>query len=253
LKSSPDFNDAQFLAKYNMEIGENLKSVECYHQAQALGKTRGSDFSFEIFQNTADAAWKGKISFTQVKATADDVLAKKAGDPMAISNVIRIVSNVARKTGNTGSIAKFLQTGIRSTENNGDYRIIESHSIFLADQALYMNHDTLKAIENRKTSLGVGWENNPEKFFNFAKWCLERKINLAEAETFARQAADRASEGKLKASVYSTLAGICEARGKLDDAIRAMQLAAGQDSANEKYTSELDRLTARKKAPEKPR
>jgi hypothetical protein len=106
-------------------------------------------------------------------------------------------------------------------------------------------------VEIRKTSLGTGWENNPEKFFNFAKWCLERKIDLEEAETFARQAVDWASSDKLKVSVYNTLAGICEIRRKLDDAIRAMQIATGQDPSNEKYATELDRLTAKKRAPEK--
>lgn len=240
LKSAPTVDNAIFLAKYNAEIGDNVESAQLYRQAQDMRNSK--TYVYDIFQNTADAVWKGKLQFEQLLPAADDVLVLNAGDETQIAGVARIIGNVARKTGNTSEIVKYLKAGIDITAGRTDRRSKEWHSLFTGDWALYAEHDTAKAISIEKESLGANWENRPVKFYSYARWCLERKINLGEAESYATQAVERAPDGKFKASLLSTLADIYEARGKITDAAATMGEAARQNPANTKYASEAKRL-----------
>jgi tetratricopeptide (TPR) repeat protein len=240
LQNAPTVDNAVFLAKYNTEIGDNLKSAELFRQAQDL--KNGDIYVYDIFRSKADAVWKGNLQFEQLIPAADDVLVLKGNDITAIAGVARLIGNVARKTGNTSEIARYLKAGIDITSGRDDIRSREWHALFAGDWALYVDHDTAGATSIEKENLGAGWENNPGRFYSYARWCLERKINLDEAETYARQAVDRASEGKFKASILVTLSGIYEARGKISDAAGAMETAAQQDPDNSWYASEAKRL-----------
>jgi tetratricopeptide (TPR) repeat protein len=240
MKNAPSLDNVLFLAKYNTEIGDNIKAGEMYQEAQALQK--GSTYIYDIFQSTADAVWKGKAPFEQLLSAADDVLIAKPGDVTAVSSVGIIVARVARRVGRTSDIDKYLQAGVAISTGGLNNRINDWHLTLLADQTLYAKHDTDKAISLKKESLGPDWETKPIKFYNFAKWCLERKINLDEAELYANKAVEGSTEGKFRASILVTLANVYEARGKMAKAILTMQLAVDQDPHNTWYQSELKRL-----------
>jgi tetratricopeptide (TPR) repeat protein len=242
LKSAPDFDNALFLAKYYNEIGDYNKAAELYKQTQALKK--GSDYYYDIFQNTADAVWKGKSPFSQLLSAADDVLKTDGGNVKTVSNIGIIIARVARKVGKTEDIAKYLQAGIDITNGLQDIKSKDWHDLLVAEQALYVKHDTTKAISTRKGNLGSDWENRPPKFYAYAKWCLERKIDLAGAESYASKAVENSTEGKFRASIMVTLADIYEARGKITLAISTMESAIKQDPHNNWYASELKRMRA---------
>jgi tetratricopeptide (TPR) repeat protein len=240
LKSKPAFDNALFLAKYNNEIGDNIKAAELYKQAQTLKS--GSDYYYDIFQNTANAVWNETGPFSQLLVAADNVLAARGGNVTSVASVGVITARVARKVGKTDDIAKYLQAGIDITSGRTDMKSKDWNNILLAEQALYVQHDTAKAISIRRSNLGPDWENKPSKFFTYAKWCLERKIDLANAESYASKAVEGSTEGKFRASILVTLADIYEARGKMADAIKTMKMAIEQDPHNTWYSSELKRM-----------
>jgi len=240
LGSSPTLDNIITLAKYNNEIGENVKAAELYRRAEGFQK--GSDYLFKIFENMADATWKGKSSFKQFLQSADDVLAAKSGNITNVTGVGIIVTRVARKVGRTDEIDKYLQPGIDITGNKEDKRSKDLHTTLIADQALYVKKDTAGAISIKKESLGSDWENIPQKFYSFAKWCLERNIDLDEAENFASKAIEGSTEGKFRASILVTLADIYKARGKNTEAINTMELAILQDPQNSYYKTKLTEI-----------
>jgi len=240
LGSSPTPDNIITLAKYNNEIGENVKAAELYRRAEGFQK--GSDYLFKIFENMADATWKGKSSFKQFLQSADDVLAAKSGNITNVTGVGIIVTRVARKVGRTDEIDKYLQPGIDITGNKEDKRSKDLHTTLIADQALYVKKDTAGAISIKKESLGSDWENIPQKFYSFAKWCLERNIDLDEAENFASKAIEGSTEGKFRASILVTLADIYKARGKNTEAINTMELAILQDPQNSYYKTKLTEI-----------
>jgi tetratricopeptide (TPR) repeat protein len=240
LNNSPTLDNITTLAEYNNEIGENVKAAELYRQAQEIQK--GSDYLYNIFENMANAVWKGKSSFEQFLKSADDVLAAKSGNVSNVAGVGIIVTRVARKVGRTDDIAKYLQAGIDITDSREDKKSKDQHTTLIADQALYVKKDTAGAISIKKESLGPDWGKKPQIFYSFAKWCLERNIDLSEAEKFASKAIEGSTEGKFRASILVTLADIYKARGKTDDAVKTMELAIQQDPQNSYYKTKLTEM-----------
>jgi tetratricopeptide (TPR) repeat protein len=243
-RDSPTFQDALGLAKYYSDTGEHLAAVEFYRKADSLAKGPNVSFAFEIFRNAANASWKELIPFDDVLPTADAVLTVKRRNTshISISQMSQMLARLARKSGRTGDIAKYLRAGIDATANSRDDKIIESHYVARADYALHIDHDTTEAIRIRKASLGEGWQENRDRFFSFAKWCLERKINLDEAEMFARKTVNLVYPGRIRAMVLNTAAEICQASGKTEEAVRLIRMAIDQEPENEFYPKQLERF-----------
>lgn len=242
LQTNPLFSDAIFLASYSSEAGEHLKAVEYYRQAGSLATGRSSDYSYEIFDNTAKAAWKDMIAFDEVLPAADGVLNSSRGRSGNNAKMARLMIKLARKKDKTDRIAKYIQAGVDATANSRDESGRESHMLLQADYELYVNKDTVEAVRIKKASMGDNWLANPEKYYGFAKWCLERKIILEEAEHYAREARKRAYAGEFRGKVLNTLAEICYARGNLAEAIRMMEMAIEQDPEKNSYKEKLERF-----------
>jgi tetratricopeptide (TPR) repeat protein len=240
--AEPTLKDALSLAKYFADANENLKAVEYYRKAQYLAPGNAADYSFEVFANTANAAWRDRIPFDDVFPTADTVLIARAKNPGDIVRVSRIMSRLARKFERTDGLSKYLQAAIDATAGSRDAKNLESHELAKADYALHVRGDTAEAIRIKKASQPQGWENDRDKFYDFAKWCLERKINLEEAEMYARRTVDLVYPGRIRARVLNTVAEICHAAGKTEEAVEVMRMAVSQHPENEYYAEQLRRF-----------
>jgi tetratricopeptide (TPR) repeat protein len=241
-QDSPSFQDALFLAGYASDIGEHLEAIEYYRQAKNLSASKRSDFSYEIFENAANAVWKDMTPFDNVLPAADSVLNSGRKRTNDIARMARIMARLARKCDKTDRIAKYLQAGIDVTADGRIESVRESHALFLADYALYVDEDTLEAIKIKKTSMGDNWSSDPERYYGYAKWCLERKIDLEEAEHYAREAGKRAYAGEFRAGILNTLAEICYNRGNVSEAVRLIEMAIEQDPENDSYREQLERF-----------
>lgn len=239
LESAPLFNDATFVARYYTDKRDWLKAVRYFRRAKELNKS-SFDFSFSIFQNMVNAAWNDFITFKEVLPSIDSVLLAKRKNLKNYSNSIRMLSQLARKLGKTNQLEKYLKAGIDEIGDNKDAKFKESRHNFMADYTLYVTADTTRAINIKKASLGKGWTADPDRFHKYAKWCLERKLALEEAEKYARKAADMASEGQFKGRMLHTLAGICDARGKPEEAVEIMQMALDNHPERDYYQEQLE-------------
>lgn len=240
-ESKPTYNAALTLARYFEEAGEYLDAVKFYKRAVNLNRNPGINYSWQIFSNSANAAWNGLVSFEMVLPSADSIL---YGSGNSRSNMIRMakaMSRLTRKLGKEDRLRKYLQAGIDITSGAKNPKDRNTHSSLLIDYALQIQHDTSGALSMKKRDMGEGWKENPEQFYNFAKWCLERKVNLAEAETLARSALQYAKDGEFKASVYYTTAEICFERGDLENAIVFIGQAMKQDPGNTIYMDAQDK------------
>lgn len=242
MKSQPSYADGLFLAKYYRAIGEHMLAAESYRQLQGMKRSGGQDFSFDVFQNVVDAAWKSQIDFADVLPVADSMISSSAITSAKIVTVARLMAKLARKLKATDRLAKYLQAGVTASAGSSDADMQLNHQMLLADQALYVAVDTAGALAIKKASRGSSWETNPRLYFEFATWCWERRINLEQAEMFARQATDKAGEGPFKAKHMNILAEICFARGKMAEAVSLMQTAIDQDPDNIYYPRQLERF-----------
>lgn len=241
LKSNPTPNDAKYLAKYYSDIDEPLKAVEFYRWAANLDKN--VNYTLQIFTNLAQACWKDMVPFEEALSAADSVINSKRVIKNSIVNVVKLITRLARKKGKTDRIEKYLQAGLDATEGSQNKRFVKARHEFMADYTLHVRADTAKAVKIKKASLSEGWENDRDTFYQFALWCLERKINLEEAETYARKTVNLVYAGKYRAKALNTVAEICEARGNIAEAIKVINMAIQQDPDNDFYVEQLERFT----------
>lgn len=239
-QKEPTSQDALFLAGYYTEVKEYLKAIEYYRQARDLGGSNIIDYDYKIFTNYINAAWNSVIPFEDVLPVADTILLNKKGNNESILKVARFMGRLARKLGKTDKITKYIQAGIEATAQKSDENSRKQHNLLKIDYILYAEADTNKAINMKKAELGKGWESNPDKYYDFAEWCLERKINLIEAGKYALQTSKLATAGPFKGKTLKMTAEIYDALGDTKTAVRLMEAAVEQDPENDYYKTILN-------------
>ncbi len=238
--SDPTHERAVLLARYFAETGEYLDAITYFKEAERSKRSPNLDYFYDIFANSANAAWSDMLSFEEVLPVADSIIYSSRKDNKTIIRMAQAMSRLTRKLEKEEYVKKYLQAGLDAAAVSGNRNNDDTHASLLIEYALQVENDTIKAITKKKESMGADWTKNPEKFYNYSKWCLERKVALSEAEFLAKKAAHLAKGAEFKAQVYNTLAEICYARGNLEEAIKIMDLAIEQDPGNTQYQDRQD-------------
>lgn len=239
-EASPDFREALNLGRFYSEIGEHLQAADLYQRAEELNASGKMNLSYDIFREFANAVWKEMAPFDTVYAPADNVI--ESGQGSLIMKMATIMSRLSRKFNNTDSLQKYLDAGIEAANNSQDPNDKETRYLLVAEHALQIAHDTAKAIQIKELSMGSGWDKNPDKFYEYARWCLERKVDLGQAEYFARMAVSACPDGEQKASVLNVLAEIYAARENYQGAVEATKMAIENHPENPFYQKQLDKF-----------
>ena len=241
-EQSPTHTDAVFLAKYFADAGENVTAITYYRKAQGLSTNRFVTYAYDIFTNTANAVWDDLLPYQDVLDAADSVLNAKRWNPDHVIKVGKLMARLARRKDKVKTSGKYLLAGINAASNSRNARHQESYQLLRADYALHITGDTTGAVTLKKATMGDGWQENRDRFYEYSKWCLERRIKLGEAEQYARKTVNLVYPGKIRAMVLNTLAEIVFAQG---DAIRAagiIRLAIEQEPDNDFYPKQLRRF-----------
>lgn len=239
-EANPTFKEALDLGNFYSEIGEHLLAADLFQRAQKLNTSGVINLSYDIYREFANAVWKDMAPFDTVYKPADDVI--KSGQGSLIMKMATIMSRLSRKFDNTDSLQKYLDAGIEAANKSQIPKDKETRYLLVAEHALQIAHDTAKAIEIKELSMGSGWDKNPDKFYEYARWCLERKVDLGQAEYFARMAVSACPDGEQKARVLNVLAEIYDARGNYQGAIEAAQMAVENHPENPFYQTQLEKF-----------
>jgi tetratricopeptide (TPR) repeat protein len=241
-EANPTYKDALYLAGYFSDNGDHLRAVEFYRNAISLGSKTGYDYAFEIFKNLANAAWKDMMPVDDVFPAADAVITSKYRRANNMIKLGQIMTRLTRKLDMIDRAEKYLKAGIEATAEETNAKIKESRHNLMADYTLYIYKDTAKALQIKKASMIKGWQEERDIFFAFSKWCLERQINLEEAEMYARKTVNMVHPGSNRGRVLNTLAEICDARGNKEEAIRQIKFAIKNDPDSKYYPKQLEKF-----------
>ena len=90
--------------------------------------------------------------------------------------------------------------------------------------------------------MGAGWDDDPERINEFAWWCFENGINLEPALSLARRGAAAATEPGLRAATLDTVAEICFALGRREEAVAAIRRAIAEEPETDYFKQQLQRF-----------
>jgi hypothetical protein len=110
-EKTPTLKACQRLASFHTETGEHLKAIEYYRRATKLADGRG-DYSYQLFENFVNGAWKGLIPFDSVMPAADRVLSVGRSNKIDVIKVAQMMTKLTRKLGMTEHLARYVQAGI---------------------------------------------------------------------------------------------------------------------------------------------
>ena len=113
---------------------------------------------------------------------------------------------------------------------------------FMIDYALIVEGDADKALQLKKDSMPEGWESNPGDLNNIAWWCVQRNLNLEEAESWARRAIESSEASPDQANFMDTLAEILHVGGDTHSAMEWIRKAQELDPDNEYLQYQADRF-----------
>ncbi len=149
---------------------------------------------------------------------------------------------IDKRDGNVDMAKTYLEAALDISKNTSDQDLKNARNEIMVDYYLYAKNDTGAAVSQKKVNMPKGWKKNAGDLNEFAWWCFENKINLKEAESFARQAVKLAEPGEAKAMILDTAAEICFARGNKTDALKFAKMAVDQAPNNKYYPKQVQKF-----------
>ena len=239
--SKPTVGDAEKLANFHGAREEYKDAVRYYGEAQKLaGGTR--DFTYPLFDATADGVIEGAFTLTDAKKAADAAIAYQGRGVDEVLDVASTMTWLGRKQKDRKIMVPYLERAITVSKDSKDEDVLKTRQRLMVPYALYVEGDEAKAVTLRKEAMGEGWDRDAKKINGFAWWCFESGVNLEEAEKLADQAVDLAADDKTKAAALDTLAELCNLRNNCQDAVRYMELAVAADPKSEEYPKKLEQF-----------
>jgi len=224
-ESTPTSRDAAALAAFHKERGEFVQAVADLRAAQRLVDDPRLDYRYTLFETLALGTRAGVMPVAELQAAADAVLSFSGHTAEQTVKVARTMLALGRYQGTPELAARYLGDAVRETAGRSDGPIGAARRELLVEHALVVERDSTRAVQLKKASMRDGWMRHAESLNHFAWWCFENRLNLEEAESFARKGVELADAGREKANLLDTLAEICSAQGRNQEAVRHIELA----------------------------
>jgi tetratricopeptide (TPR) repeat protein len=231
-QKKPSEEDAMKIGELRHAEGMFAEAVAYFRRAQQLNPASDMNYDSMIFNSMAYGNFYELFSADQVRDQPDVVLASARRTEADLIKVAYSMHKVARRADDLSLFLPYLKKGVEGTAASEDEKIKTKRAGLMPEYTLYINKDVDGAIAYKKASLPEGWRKNSKELNNFAWWCFENKVNLEEAEKFARRGIELAKPGTEKANVLDTLAEICDVSGRCEDAVEYIRMAVAEDPGN---------------------
>ncbi len=238
----PDMHSTIVLGRYSSALRQHKDAVAYYQQAQMIKTDPGADYSFDIFENTADGIGQKDFTYDDAAKAADVMLATQKNDTWGIINVSDRMIAMAKEIGKQQDVAKYIQAGLDATATTDNPDLKRMHTGLMVQFALDIKGDTASALEYKKSSMKEDWQNDSNGLNEFAWWCFENKTNLKEAEKLSEKSIKLAKPGRGKANNLDTLAEIKYALGKKKEAVELEKKAVQEDPKNSEFPLKVERF-----------
>ncbi len=241
-QKNPSEEDALKLGNIRHAEGMFAEAVAYFARARELNPDSETNYDALIFNAMAYGNFYQLFSTDQVKDQANVVLASSNRSEKDLLNVAYSMHKVSKRADDLSLFTPYLKVCIEETADSKEEGVLAKRAKLMPEYTLHIQKDTKKAIKLKKSSMPEGWLEDGNQLNNFAWWCFENKINLAEAEKMARKGVELTSPGREKANALDTLAEICNLSGQCGDAVDYIRMAVAEDPENEYFQEQLIRF-----------
>ena len=242
LAFSPTAKDAAMLGRIKAGRGMRAEALALYTRALAMDP-QGA-YHRPIFEQTVSlqARPNSGVTLDDVRRTADAAIAAPSATPDDKVGVAMGMQRAAERAKDMKLMAPYLTAALEATKDGGSSDLAEARKQLLLSEALHVKGDLAAATVLKRQAMPEGWMTNASALNEFAWWCFENKVNLAEADTLARKAIELSPAGAERAQILDTLAEICNARERCSEAVDLMRQAVKEDPTEAHYKEQLERF-----------
>ena len=243
-EKSPNKDLACALANNASVAADYAGALKYFRKARELDPANASDYTGEILGNLYYGSRGGAFTLDEVEAEAKAVMVGSSSSPENKIDAALLVRNLAASQDQTERAIPFIKQALAASA--GIEELAEARVELEIDEALFIIKDEAKAVALKRESYGEGWLEEPGKLNNFAWWCFENNVNLAEAEEMALRGVELAQDDQMRSNILDTAAEICSARGDCDQAIARIKQAIALSPDKQYYKDQLARFEKEK-------
>lgn len=238
----PSAGLARCLANDAMTSYDFRGAVDYYRQARDLDPANADEYTHNILTGMYYGSGDGGFTLDEVEKEANMALA--ATNPSAEQQVelAMMMRNLARKNGAPERAVPFIKTALKASDGLTGEKMAEKRTHLQIDHALLVENDKDKALQLFRSTLEEGWMDDATKLNDFAWWCFENDLNLAEAEEIALRGIELADSDGVRANILDTAAEICNRRGNCEEAVERIKRAITLAPDKQYYKDQLVRF-----------
>ena len=242
LAFAPTAKDAAMLGRIKSARGLRAEALALYSRALAMDPQ--GVYQRAIFEQTASlhSRENSGVTLEDVKRTADAAIAAPTATPDDKVGVAMSMQRVAERAKDMKLVAPYVSAALEATKDGASGSLADARKQLLVTEALYVKGDVEAAAVLKRQAMPEGWMTDASQLNEFAWWCFEKKVNLAEADTLARKAIELSPAGAERAQILDTLAEICNEREHCSEAVDLMRQAIKEDPAEAHYKEQLERF-----------
>ena len=215
-------------------------AVKYYRAARELDPVNAPEYTENILTYMYYGARGGAFTLDEVAAEADLVMAGALASAETRLEVAGMVAAMAGQMGDPERAIPYIEQALAASEGRED--LADERLPLEIQHALHVTRDFDKAVQLKRSTLDEGWQEDADQLNNFAWWCFENEVNLAEAEALALKGAELATTDKQRANILDTAAEICLARGNCEQAIARIKEAIALDPEKQYFKDQLARF-----------
>lgn len=245
-QARPTANDALALARLadaRKDWGESARWLKEAGRAEPqLRSAHAVDLLFAMARGVPNQ----DFTVEQVLAQAAIVRDGAATTPEGHLRAAAVLADLAEQQENPAIVAPFLSKAIEASASVEDPDLVALRAQLSVLEALYVAKDPVKAAALKKDAMAPGWQDAAEGLNEYAWWCARNRVNLEEAEAFARRGVEISEGGAARAQVLDTLAEILFLRGDREEAVATAKQAVEMDPGNPWYRKQVGRFGGRR-------
>lgn len=241
-EAEPGVELARCLANDAAARSGYAEAVGYLRQAREMDPAGAAGYTQDILTSMYYGARSNVFTFDEVEAEAKLALGAPDATVEQQVELALMLRSMARQADMPERAVPYIVGALQASEGTTDEAILGRLVRLQIEKALLVDKDPAAALVLFRSTFAEGWQDDAGQLNNFAWWCFENNVNLAEAEELIMKAVTLAETDGERANILDTAAEICHKRGNCEDAVARIKQAIALDPEKQYFKDQLVRF-----------